>query len=124
MNVRWLWVGLGGFAGAVARYWLGSWFAGRWSSELPWGTLVINLSGCFALGLLAALTARGGLSPEVRLGVMTGFLGAYTTFSTWSLETWRLLEGGARLAAIGNSLGSLTLGLVATWLGLGCGKLL
>lgn len=118
-----LWIGVGGFVGAIARYALGGWIAGATGGSFPVGTLAINLSGSFALGILFALsTERALLGPEIRGPLMIGFLGAYTTFSTLSLETWRLLETGAVVAALANIGGSAILGLVAVWLGLTLGR--
>lgn len=82
-------VGLGGFAGAIARFWLGGYVAGKVQSNFPWGTLIVNVTGAFALGLVFGL--EDYLSPSARLAMGTGFLGAYTTFSTFSLETIRLM---------------------------------
>ena len=84
-------IGLGGFAGAIARYLVDGWVSSLTRGGFPWGTLAINASGSFVLGLLAALTIdRSLLSPEIRGPVMIGFIGAYTTFSTWLLESSRL----------------------------------
>src|SRR5262249_50937923 len=80
------WVGLGGFLGANARYWLGGWVAERWGTDFPWATFVINISGSFILGLFMTLiTERYAFphAPTLRLVVAIGFVGAYTTFSTF-----------------------------------------
>jgi CrcB protein len=88
-------VALAGALGALARWGIGSWFGHR-LSWFPWGTLVINVSGSFVLGVLfAVLVERNAGSPTMRVALMTGLLGAYTTFSTFSLETFRLFEEGA-----------------------------
>lgn len=113
-----LWVGVGGFLGANARYWLGGWVAQRYGTEFPWGTLFINTSGSFVLGLFATLaTERVGISPSARLVVAIGFIGAYTTFSTFEYETFGLVESRSWLIAMSNVLGSVFLGLLAVWLG-------
>lgn len=117
-------VGVGGFFGAAARYLVDGWVSGATGGSFPWGTLVINVTGSFVLGLLFALaTERAILPPDIRAPVMIGFIGAYTTFSTWMLESWRLAEGGAALAAIANIGGSIALGVVAVSLGLAIGRL-
>jgi CrcB protein len=117
-------VGAGGFFGAVARYLVDGWVSRLTGAGLPWGTLVINVSGSFALGLLFALTIdRGVLPAEIRAPLMIGFIGAYTTFSTWMLESWRLVETGDLAAAVTNLAGSVGLGLVAVVLGLAAGRL-
>ena len=116
-------VGLGGFFGAAARYLVDGWVSGRTGGAFPWGTLAINLSGSFLLGALFALTIeRAALPADIRAPVMIGFVGAYTTFSTWMLESWRLIEDGALLAAVGNIVGSMVLGVVALVLGLWVGR--
>jgi fluoride exporter len=111
-----------GALGALARWGVGSWFGQRFPT-FPWGTLVINVSGSFVLGVLfAALVERGIGSPTMRVALMTGLLGAYTTFSTFSLETFRLVEDGAMRSAIANVALSLVLGLAAVWLGVLTGR--
>jgi fluoride exporter len=90
-----LWIGLGGFLGANARYVLTVWVAAKWGVTFPYGTLVINLSGSFLLCLLVeALNTYLVLRPPLRLALTVGFLGAYTTFSTFSYEWLRLLQAG------------------------------
>jgi CrcB protein len=117
-------VGAGGFFGAIARYLVDGWVSRLTGGGLPWGTFVVNVSGSFLLGFLFALTIdRGVLPSEVRAPVLIGFIGAYTTFSTWMLESWRLVETGDVPAAVGNLVGSVGLGLVAVVLGLAAGRL-
>lgn len=120
--MRTLWIGVAGFAGAVSRYAVEGWVSDRTRGDLPWGTLVVNASGCFLLGFLfALLTERFLPHPTVRAALTIGFLGAYTTFSTFAFETMRLAEDGAVLLAVANVAASLGAGLVAvyagTWLG-------
>jgi CrcB protein len=118
-------VGIGGFAGAVMRRLLDLWISDRNPTAFPLGTLVINLTGAFLLGFLFAwATERDVLPREVRGPLMIGFLGAYTTFSTWMLESWRLIEDGAWPLALVNLLGSVVLGLIALVAGLAVGRLL
>jgi CrcB protein len=119
-----LWIGVGGFAGANARYLLGTWIAERLGASFPYGTFVINITGSFALGLLVALIEGHGLSPVVRLSLAIGFLGAYTTFSTFTFETLRLIENGNALLALTNAVGSLVVGLLAGLLGMVVGRAL
>jgi fluoride exporter len=117
-------VAVGGAFGALARYVLDTWVSERTGGLFPWGTLVINISGAFALGLLATLAIdRSVLSPEVRPIAMIGFLGAYTTFSTWMLDCWRLAQAGAWPLAAANLVGSVILGLAAVGLGVALGRL-
>jgi CrcB protein len=118
-------VAVGGAFGAVARFAIDGWVSERTGGLFPWGTLFINLSGAFLLGLLATLAIdRSVLSPEIRPIAMIGFLGAYTTFSTWMLESWRLVEDGAWQLATVNLVASVGLGLVAIVAGLTIGRAL
>ncbi|WP_170292077.1 fluoride efflux transporter CrcB [Heliobacterium mobile] len=93
--MNYLSVALGGFIGAILRYEIGQFFlpAVQEGGGFPWGTLMINLTGCFALSLFLTLTLEFiSVDPNIRLGVSTGFLGAYTTFSTFALESIKLLQ--------------------------------
>ena len=101
-------IGLGGFAGAIARYPSTAPSSDRTGGAFPWGTLVINATGSFVLGLLFALTAERPILPaDIRGPLMIGFLGAYTTFSTCMLESWGLIESGSYGLAIANLGGSV-----------------
>jgi fluoride exporter len=123
-NVTLLLVGLGGFLGAATRYLVDGWVSAATGGTFPWGTLAINLSGSFILGVLFAIaTERAILPADVRPAVMIGFVGAYTTFSTWMLESARLIEDGALAAAFLNVGGSVVLGIIAIFLGLAVGRI-
>ncbi len=118
-----LYVGIGGFCGAVARYALDTWITDATHAAFPWGTLAINVTGSFALGLLFALTAeRGPLPEDLRLPLGVGFFGAYTTFSTFALESLRLAESGSWLLALVNIVGSVLLGVAAVAAGIALGR--
>jgi fluoride exporter len=118
-------IAAGGAAGAVARYLVDGWVSDRTGGGFPLGTLVVNLSGAFLLGLLATLAMERAVLPAaIRPPVMIGFLGAYTTFSTWMLESWRLAEQGAWLGAFANIGGSVVLGIVAMGAGIVVGRAL
>jgi fluoride exporter len=118
-------VGVGGFLGAIARRVLDLAVSERVEGAFPLGTLVVNLSGTFVLGLLFAWAIERDVLPAgVRGPLMIGFLGAYTTFSTFMLESWRLVEDGAWPLAAANLVGSVALGLVAVLAGLALGRLL
>lgn len=119
-----LWVGLGGFLGANARYLLGLWVATRLGTTFPYGTFVINVTGSFVLGLIMGLLDAHILAPAVRLSLAIGFVGAYTTFSTWTYETMRLLEDGSWELAFANVFGSLLVGMLAVIGGLAAGRAL
>jgi CrcB protein len=115
-------VALAGALGALARWGVGVWFGHRFPS-FPWGTMFINVTGSFILGVLfAVLVERNIGSLTLRLALMTGLLGAYTTFSTFSLETFRLVEDGATGSALANIGLSVVLGVLAVWLGLTAGR--
>lgn len=115
---RFLAVGAGGFLGAIARYAVGLLVARFWSGEFPLATFLINVSGSFVLGLFMALSGeRLGLEPAWRLLVATGFVGAYTTFSTFEYETHRLVELGATGWAVANVVASVLVGFAALRLG-------
>jgi CrcB protein len=118
-------IGLGALFGANARYWLANVFAARFGAEFPYGTLFINISGSFILGFVLTLIAnRLVVDPGYRLLIGTGFLGAYTTFSTFSFDTISLLERGDLLPALANAGASLLGALVAAYLGISLARLL
>lgn len=116
-------VGLGASIGAVARYLADQAVSRRRPGAFPAGTWIINISGAFVLGLLAGLATRHGLAPDVVAVAGTGVCGGYTTFSTFSYESVRLMEEGSGLVALANLAGSLAAGLAAAALGLGLGSL-
>jgi CrcB protein len=117
-------VGLGGFFGAIARRAVDLSVSSRADSVFPLGTLVINVSGSFLVGILFAWAMdRDVLPAEIRGPLMIGFLGAYTTFSTLMLESWRLVEDGSWQLAALNLAGSVALGLIAVVAGLAVGRL-
>jgi CrcB protein len=117
-----LWVGFGGFLGATARYLLGGWVAARLGAAFPYGTLVINMSGSLVLGFLMGLLDVRTVHPAVRPAFGIGFLGAYTTFSTFTYEAIRLVEDGSIVTALAYVIGSTTSGLAAAILGLAAGR--
>jgi CrcB protein len=120
-----VWVGLGGCLGAVARYLVDGWVAQRTGGTFPFGTLLVNLSGAFVLGLLFALSVERGVLPAgIRAPVLIGFIGAYTTFSTLMLESWRLIEDGSYVLGAANLAGSIGLGIVAVVAGLVLGRVI
>jgi len=121
--MTWILIAVGGAAGAMSRYAVDTWVAERFGGAFPFGTLLINVSGSFVLGVLFALAMeRGVLSPEIRPPLIIGFLGAYTTFSTWMLQSWSLVEQGALISAGLNIVGSVVLGLIALVAGLAVGR--
>ncbi|MEO8477542.1 MAG: fluoride efflux transporter CrcB [Actinomycetota bacterium] len=115
-------VAVAGAIGALVRWGLGTAIGERFP-QFPWATMVINMTGSFLLGLLfVVLTERSTASPAMRLTLTTGLMGAYTTFATFSLETFRLVENRAFAQAGANVAGNVVLGLVAVALGIGLGR--
>jgi CrcB protein len=111
-------IGIAGALGALARYGLDGVVSRRFPSSFPWGTFVVNMSGAFVLGFLMTLmTEQLTTASWLRSALTIGLLGAYTTFSTLSYETYRLLEDGAVGVAAANMLGSAAVGLFAVYLG-------
>lgn len=113
---------VGGSLGVNARYWLGVAIS-RWAGpQFPWATLAINVSGSFAIGLLTVLLARWLPHPNMRLLVVVGFLGGYTTFSSFAAEALVLWERGERARGLGYVAGSVGAGLAAVVLGTAMGR--
>jgi CrcB protein len=113
---KYLLIALGGALGSMARYWVGTSIANRLGVRFPFGTLVVNLSACLLIGFsITLLGKRADLGVAYRYFVPIGFIGAYSTFSTYEWETLANLRIGAIGLAAFYALGSLVLGLVATW---------
>jgi len=111
-------IALGGALGALARYAVGGFVQSRMGAVFPYGTLVVNLTGCLLMGFVMTLIGdRVVVAPEFRFLVPIGFIGAYTTFSTFELETFRVIEDGAWLIGAANVAVSVFLGFLAIWLG-------
>jgi CrcB protein len=122
MTKYWM-VGLGGFVGSIARFWLGSYITYRMGARFPYGTFVINMSGSFLIGLVVTLLAeRSHWSPNLLYLVPIGFIGAYTTFSTFELEAFRSVRSGDVLVAFLNVILSVSVGFFAVWLGVIAGR--
>src|SRR4051812_38594267 len=121
MNIAYLWVALGGALGSVGRFWLNGLISGKFGETFPWGTLIINITGSFLIGLVAAVA-----SPEGRMDsasrafatqlVMIGVCGGYTTFSSFSWQTLNLIQDREWLYAGGNVVLSVVLCMVGVWL--------
>ncbi len=109
-----LFIALGGASGAVARYVVANWIHSLWEGHVPIGTMLVNIIGSFGIGIVFVLVVEKELiHPDWRGVLMVGFLGAFTTFSTFSLETISLLESGHIIQALGYMLMSVTLCVVA-----------
>jgi len=115
---KYMLIAVGGALGSIARFWVGSTIAGRMGIKFPYGTLVVNLSACLVLGFtLTYMGKRADLNPAWRFLVPVGFIGAYSTFSTYEWETLSTLRSGAFVLAALYAGGSLILGLIAVWAG-------
>ena|SRR5436309_2775353 len=109
---------LGGGGGSLARYVIGSVIAARTGGRFPLGTLIVNVSGSFLIGLvMTLLTERLQPHPNWRLLLVVGFLGGYTTFSTFEYETFRAVQDGGKWIGLLNVVGSVALGYAAVWVG-------
>lgn len=113
-----LYIAIGGAFGAVARYGVGGWVQNRAGFAFPWGTLVVNVVGSLLIGFGMRYLEAVRVTAEMRAALMVGVLGAFTTFSTFSYETFGLIEKGAWSRAGIYAVGSLLLGLAAVWAGL------
>jgi|SRR5215469_1953166 len=120
---KYLIVGIGGALGSIARFWVGGYVYERLGARFPYGTFVINSTGCFVVGfVMTILTERSYLSPNWRLLIPIGFIGAYTTFSTFEYETLMAVRDGAMLTAFLNVVLSLVVGFAGVWIGVVCGR--
>jgi CrcB protein len=119
---RFFWICLAGSAGTGARYLVALWAAQRLGSAFPFGTLIVNLVGCFAIAAVMHAALTLSWSPTLRSAITIGFIGGLTTYSSFNYETSRLLEEGAVAAAALNATVTIVGAFVAGWLGLICAK--
>lgn len=119
---RFFWICLAGAAGTGVRHLLALWAAQRFGSAFPYGTLIVNLVGCFAIAAVMHAALLLSWSPTVRLAITIGFIGGLTTYSSFNYETTRLLEEGAVGAAALNATATIAGAFVAGWLGVVCAK--
>ena len=114
--LKYLLIAAGGALGSIARYWVGSTIAGRVGIRFPYGTLIVNITACVIIGFsLTYMGKRADLSPAWRYLIPIGFIGAYSTFSTYEWETLSTMRSGAFLLAALYAAGSFILGLAAVW---------
>jgi CrcB protein len=112
-------VGIGGSIGAIARYLVSTWAAERFGANFPYGTLIVNVVGCFIIGaFMTVTTERLIVNPHWRLLVTVGFVGGLTTFSSFSYETFKLLADAGIALAMYNIGANMVVGFLATWLGI------
>jgi len=117
-------VAVGGSIGATGRYLVSTWAAERFGANFPYGTLIVNVVGCFIIGAFMTLTTeRLIVNPYWRLLITVGFVGGLTTFSSFSYETFRLIEDTGIAMALYNIGLNLVLGFLATWIGIGAARL-
>lgn len=119
-----MWVFLAGGLGSASRYLIGLWAATMFGVTFPYGTLIVNMAGCFALGLVVQLAVAGSWHGDVRAALAAGFLGGFTTYSSFNQETLTMLTGGAPGTAAFNVAITLAGGLAAGAIGLAAGRLL
>ena len=117
-------IGMGSFIGGIFRYLLSQFIQAKFLSVFPYGTLAVNIIGCFLIGLVFGLADRGNLTQEWRLILATGVLGGFTTFSAFSNETVSMLRDGQFLYALAYITSSIVFGLTATFTGISIIKLL
>jgi fluoride exporter len=109
---------IGGGLGSLARWGVGVWALERFGTSFPVGTLIVNLAGCFALGIVAHIAHAGSWSPDMRGAIAIGVLGGFTTYSSFNQETLSMMAGGAPAAAVANVAVTLGGGLLAGWIGI------
>ena|SRR5256885_339504 len=121
---KYLMVGIGGFLGAIARFWLGGYVGAKLGTRFPYGTFIINCTGSFLVGFIVTILAeKTHWNPNWRYLIPIGFIGAYTTFSTFEYETFRVIQDGEILTAFLNVFLSVIIGFIAVWLGVIAGRL-
>jgi fluoride exporter len=119
---RFIWICLAGAAGTGTRYLIALWAAQRFGSAFPFGTLIVNLVGCFAIAAVMHAAVTLSWSPTLRSAITIGFIGGLTTYSSFNYETTRLMEEGATGAAVLNATATILGALAAGWLGLLCAR--
>jgi|ERR1051326_2309778 CrcB protein len=125
MIKNFLLVGLGGGVGSIARYLCQKWFNENYPHPFPWGTFAVNLVGCFLIGIIYAASEKTSvLSPHIRLLLITGFCGGFTTFSTFAFENMNLLRSGDTIYFLIYTVASVVIGIGAVFIGMAIMKLI
>lgn len=116
-------VGIGGFVGSVLRFWVATYIGQRMGTRFPYGTFLINVTGSFLVGfVMTVLTEKAYLSPNWRYLIPIGFIGGYTTFSTFEYETLRAIQDGQLTVGMLNVILSVLIGFLMVWMGVMAGK--
>jgi CrcB protein len=122
--MKYLMVGFGGGLGSILRFWVGSYVSGKMGSRFPYGTFLINCTASFLIGLIITLLAeKTHWNPNLRYLIPIGFIGGYSTFSTFEYETFRVMQDGELWLAVVNVVLSVVVGFFAVWLGVIVGRL-
>jgi fluoride exporter len=122
--IRYLMVALGGGLGSVLRFWVGSFVGGKMGTRFPYGTFVINCTASFLIGfIITVLAEKTDWNPNLRFLIPIGFIGGYSTFSTFEYETFRVIQDGQLLTGVLNVVLSVVVGFLAVWLGVIAGRL-
>ncbi len=125
MIKNFLLVGLGGGVGSMARYLCQKWFNENYPHPFPWGTFTVNLVGCFLIGIIYSASEKTSvLSPHIRLLLITGFCGGFTTFSTFAFENMNLLRSGDSIYFLIYTIASIVLGIGGVFIGMAIMKLM
>ena len=114
---KYLMIAIGGAAGSIARYQVAAMVQARVAAGFPWGTFIVNMSGCFVMGVVMTLLTERLSDPSWRYLIPIGFIGAYTTFSTFELETFRAVSDRAFAIAAAYVVASVVVGYLALWMG-------
>jgi fluoride exporter len=121
---RYLLVALGGGLGSMLRFWVGSFVGGKMTTRFPYGTFVINCTASFLIGFIVTVLAeKTDWNPNLRYLIPIGFIGGYSTFSTFEYETFRVIQDGQVLTGVLNVVLSVIVGFVAVWLGVLAGRM-
>jgi fluoride exporter len=125
MMSTYMWIAVGGALGSMARFFVSSAFARLVGEAFPWGTIIVNISGCLLIGILATVSGPDGrleVAPDFRQFLLIGICGGYTTFSSFSLQTLNLIRNGEMMGAAGNAAVSFVACMVAVWIGATLGQ--